>query len=510
MMGALSPRLKSRLWGASAAALLSLVFGLAAAIGPAEADKVGVAAAVNPDAFSSLAGSPQSQLNIGKSIFFNERINTTTSGVVQVLLVDGSTFTVGPGSDLVIDKFVYDPKKGTGQIAASMTKGVMRFVGGKISKNEGGVNVNTPAGALAIRGGIAYVDFKSPKNFSVLFVFGEYLKLQGQTVFQTGYGIFSNNGQLTTRPFTPGDLAGIMAALTNGSGGTGNGDGGKPDPKPTQLVETLSLQDLISDATAQKVDNTIAAEEATEPATDTCAGTECNPPTQVTVRVLSTPGVYTAFPGTPNEYTTDASGKQGILGGGKYPDGTLPPLSDDFEWTFTIDENGRLVGTVLGLTDAHCVDGDCDNIEVTTPPPADVNFPATFVAEQCLNGVCPVIDATITQNNETTTYIGLAVLKKDFFAYQVIGLPEISLNTNNSNDDNGPSIDPLLIFGGKGYDFGTPSGKTYAFELTPDLVQLAQGAFGPFASGQSSPEIDPTKPLPSVSPLLYLETDSNP
>ena len=73
---------------------------------------------------------------------------------MQVLLVDGSTFTVGPGSDLVIDKFVYDPKKGTGQIAASFSKGVMRFVGGKISKNEGGVTVNTPAGALAIRGGI--------------------------------------------------------------------------------------------------------------------------------------------------------------------------------------------------------------------------------------------------------------------------------------------------------------------------------------------------------------------
>ncbi len=115
---------------------------------------MGVAAAVNPDAFSSLSGSPQSQLNIGKSIFFNERINTTTSGLVQVLLVDGSTFTVGPGSDLVIDKFVYDPKKGTGQVVASFSKGVMRFVGGKISKNEDGVTVKTPAGALAIRGGM--------------------------------------------------------------------------------------------------------------------------------------------------------------------------------------------------------------------------------------------------------------------------------------------------------------------------------------------------------------------
>ena len=50
-------------------------------------------------------------VKIGKSVFYNERINTTGSGLVQVLLVDGSTFTVGPGSDLVIDKFVYDPRR---------------------------------------------------------------------------------------------------------------------------------------------------------------------------------------------------------------------------------------------------------------------------------------------------------------------------------------------------------------------------------------------------------------
>ena len=74
---------------------------------------------------------------------------------MQVLLVDGSTFTVGPGSDLVIDKFVYDPKKKTGEVVATFSKGVARFVGGKISKNVGGVTINTPAGALAIRGGMA-------------------------------------------------------------------------------------------------------------------------------------------------------------------------------------------------------------------------------------------------------------------------------------------------------------------------------------------------------------------
>ena len=90
----------------------ALLVGLAGLANVARADKVGVAAAVNPDAFSTLAGAPQTQLNIGKSIFFNERINSTGSGLVQVLLVDGSTFTVGPGSDLVIDKIRLQSQQG--------------------------------------------------------------------------------------------------------------------------------------------------------------------------------------------------------------------------------------------------------------------------------------------------------------------------------------------------------------------------------------------------------------
>jgi len=160
-------------------ALTGFVLAISGTALPAMADKVGVAAAVNPDAFSSLAGSPKTQLNIGKSIFYNERINTTTSGLVQVLLVDGSTFTVGPGSDLVIDKFVYNPSKGTGEIAASFSKGVMRFVGGKISKNEDAVAIKTPAGSLSIRGCIVMLEVKNPTNFTALLVYGDEMKWKG-------------------------------------------------------------------------------------------------------------------------------------------------------------------------------------------------------------------------------------------------------------------------------------------------------------------------------------------
>src|SRR4030042_872016 len=111
--------------GASlAAGLLTSLFSLTVA---QAAEKVGVAAAVKPDATSQPPGGAATTLNIGKSVIYNERIATSSSGVVQVLLLDGSTFTVGPGSSLVIDKFVYNPQSGKGSLVASFSKGALRY-----------------------------------------------------------------------------------------------------------------------------------------------------------------------------------------------------------------------------------------------------------------------------------------------------------------------------------------------------------------------------------------------
>jgi hypothetical protein len=494
-----------RVLGASAA-LLCLSFAVSAAIAPAAAEKVGVAAAVNPDAFSSLSGAPRSQLNIGKSIFYNERINTTTSGLVQVLLVDGSTFTVGPGSDLVIDKFVYDPQTKTGQIAASFSKGVMRFVGGKISKHEGGVTIDTPAGALAIRGGMVQ---GNGKIWS--FLYGVQMTLKGNngktyTVYEPGYTLDLSTGTPTIRPTTAADTGTLMSSLTNSnSAGVGNSSD-QQSGNQLQTVDTLSLQDMISDA---------AAEQATDTATETNPTTEPNEapepqPTEVTVRVLNAPGVYTAFPGTSDEFTTEDGNDAGILGGD--PVATV----DDFEWTFSI-ENGRLVGTVSGLLDSFqdCPDGpgSCQ-IHTEVISDAQVDFPTEFPVDQCAFGVCAVTDATVTQDDETTTYVGLAVLKKDFFAYHLVNAPETGPLTHALDYDYHP--EPILAFGGTGHDFGTPSGRTFAFLLTPDVKEAlnGSGAIGPFAGAGSSPQIptdqdgNPIGPPPAISPLLYLEKDS--
>ena len=256
--------------GTSIAALVATA--MLSASSPTRAEKVGVAAAVKPDAFSSLSGGAKSQLNIGKSIFYKERINTTGSGLVQVLLVDGSTFTVGPGSDLVIDKFVYDPKKKQGEIVASFSKGVMRFVGGKISKNDDGVTVKTPAGSLAIRGGIFQALVNGPKGvFS--FLYGDEMKLTSLSgreyvAFQPGYVIDTTSGLPRIREGTPADTNAVMMALTRGGGGTGNSESSSGTQGNQEAAgalqqannESESLDQLISDANATQIQGEIQKE----------------------------------------------------------------------------------------------------------------------------------------------------------------------------------------------------------------------------------------------------------
>ncbi|WP_196223338.1 FecR domain-containing protein, partial [Roseibium sp. RKSG952] len=195
---------------------------LAAAIGvPVSwARDVGVAAAVNPDAFGTNPGSSRRMIVLGENVIFRQRIETSGSGLVQVLLRDGSTFTVGANSDLVIDEFVYNPADGSGRLVASFGKGVARFVGGKLSKRKGGVAINTTIGTIGIRGGIANIQSRSDRS-AFSFLFGEMLTFKGRNgqkrrLYQPGYTLeVASTGRSKVRRTTPRDIGFVQTALTS-------------------------------------------------------------------------------------------------------------------------------------------------------------------------------------------------------------------------------------------------------------------------------------------------------
>lgn len=72
----------------------------------------------------------------GGDLFFGDLVKTGPGGRAQFMFLDETVATVGPNSEVYIDEFVYDPFTQTGQVAARMTKGVFRFVTGKVAKNK--------------------------------------------------------------------------------------------------------------------------------------------------------------------------------------------------------------------------------------------------------------------------------------------------------------------------------------------------------------------------------------
>lgn len=348
----------------SIAAGLVIGFQVGSATNAFAAPKVGTAAAVNTDAYGAAPGSARKAKLMGDNVFYNERIETSKTGLVQVLLNDGSTFTVGANSDLVIDEFVYDPDSGAGQLVATLSKGVARFVGGKLSKKRGGVTVNTPVGTIGIRGGIANLDVSGDEPVFSL-VFGEeltYSSFDGskRRIYQPGYslqiGEFSNQIRRLTQVDMNSFQSGLQSAIGQ-SGGAVNKPTGEqversgitevnsglgevetaPRDKPQSVKSTslLNVEDAlvqIQVANSQRTLNEIDAELPQDAPAET-----------VDVRVL-TAGTYFS-PIWDQSRVVAAPGAQGLIGGSSGLNQNVP-----FELGEVTagDAGGLVIGTVEG------------------------------------------------------------------------------------------------------------------------------------------------------------------
>lgn len=174
--------------------------GLAAA--PAAA-RVGVTSVADGEPLGQPPAEAERILRVGIDVQASERVTTRANDRAHVVFLDGTALTVGPNSVLVIDKYVYDPNRKTGEMALSTTKGVFRFVGGSISKNSE-VVVTTPSATIGIRGGIATIEVADGGATRATFLYGDSLRVTNQGVTQTatrnGSQITASAGEKPTPP----------------------------------------------------------------------------------------------------------------------------------------------------------------------------------------------------------------------------------------------------------------------------------------------------------------------
>ena len=89
-------------------------------------------------------------ISVGSQVYLDELVRTGVSGMAQMLFVDRTNLSVGPVTEIRLDKFVYDPGGGSGNVVLVATQGVFRFITGALPSKD--YTIRTPFASLGVRG----------------------------------------------------------------------------------------------------------------------------------------------------------------------------------------------------------------------------------------------------------------------------------------------------------------------------------------------------------------------
>jgi len=227
--------------------LLGLISGRALADG-----QIGAAEVVVNNVTGTMATTHQrAVLRAGVDVFQNETINTADNSASRVLFQDRTQLSIGPMSEVVLDRFVFDPNPSNSAVAVSVAKGVMRFSTGLLPKPD--YQIATPSCTIGIRGTVLTAFVSEAKATTVSVQEGQAaVTAQGVTVIvnagQTTFVAFGKPPSTpTASPAKPPGIATEMDALLQTTP-PGQPPGVVP-PTPTPTVtQTATVVPLFGNA----------------------------------------------------------------------------------------------------------------------------------------------------------------------------------------------------------------------------------------------------------------------
>lgn len=92
------------------------------------------------------------RLATGDDVRQDELIEVSTDGRGELKLRDDTKLALGPGSQLLLDEFVYNPEISGGAIVLNLVKGTFRFITGIAAKPA--YVIRTPTASITVRGTI--------------------------------------------------------------------------------------------------------------------------------------------------------------------------------------------------------------------------------------------------------------------------------------------------------------------------------------------------------------------
>jgi hypothetical protein len=129
--------------------VLSAVLSTAASQSPAfAADAIGeVAAVVGKPSASGPSG--DRDLAAGAPVYEDDKI-VVRSGNAQIILKDGTKLVVGPGSTLILDRFLMKGGNTAQKVSIKALRGTFRFITGRSAKSA--YDIQTASATIGIRG----------------------------------------------------------------------------------------------------------------------------------------------------------------------------------------------------------------------------------------------------------------------------------------------------------------------------------------------------------------------
>jgi hypothetical protein len=90
---------------------------------------------------------------LGQTVSESDTLRTGADGRVGITLQDDTRISLGPGSEVRLDRFVYAPAEGNLGLVLKVVKGMAAYVSGRIAKlAPDSVRLETPAAIVGVRG----------------------------------------------------------------------------------------------------------------------------------------------------------------------------------------------------------------------------------------------------------------------------------------------------------------------------------------------------------------------
>ncbi|NGZ87144.1 FecR family protein [Duganella aceris] len=103
----------------------------------------------------------QSPVHPGATLMASDRVLTGADGSVGITLRDETLLAVGPNSNVWLEKYAFDPTSHEGVLNATVKRGTLGVISGKLSKQSpGAVQFRTPTSILGVRGTEFVIDVK--------------------------------------------------------------------------------------------------------------------------------------------------------------------------------------------------------------------------------------------------------------------------------------------------------------------------------------------------------------